>query len=160
MATLNKVQLIGYLGADPEIKKTTNGHSVASVNLATSYVFKNNLGNTETNTEWHRLVFWGNLADNLSKFTQKGSMLYVEGRLQTREWTKDDVRRFSTEIVVVQMQFLDRKEKDTSATSSNQYNPDAEAYNKTSNASLDTPPTSPSTTPKQDDDFIEDDIPF
>ena len=160
MATLNKVQLIGHLGADPEMKKTTNGHSVVNTSLATSYVFKNNLGNTESTTEWHKLVFWGNLADNLHKFTQKGSMLYIEGRLQTREWTKDDVRRFTTEIVVERMQFLDRKEKDTSTAPSNQYNPDAEAYNKTSNSPLDKPPTSSPTTPKQDNDFIEDDIPF
>ena len=109
MATLNKVMLIGRLGNNPEKKITTSGKSVVSVSLASSSFYKDEMGNKQENTEWHRLVFWGNLADNLCQYTKKGSLLYVEGRLQTKEWTKDDVRRFTTEIVVSNMQFLDKK---------------------------------------------------
>lgn len=153
MATLNKVMLIGRLGNNPEKKITTSGKSVVSVSLASSSFYKDEMGNKQENTEWHRLVFWGNLADNLCQYTKKGSLLYVEGRLQTKEWTKDDVRRFTTEIVVSNMQFLDKKE-----TSAESY-PDHQ-YGTTANQPAAASTAPPQTEPKPEDDFIEDDIPF
>lgn len=153
MATLNKVMLIGRLGQDPEKKVTSSGKSVTSVSLASSSYYKDEMGNKQESTEWHRLVFWGNLADNLLQYTKKGSLLYVEGRLQTQEWTKDDVRRYTTQIVVSNMQFLDKKESGAEQYSGAQ---GSEAVTQAPVAG--TPQQQ--TEPKPEDDFIEDDIPF
>ena len=89
MATLNKVMLIGRLGQDPEKKITSSGKSVISVSLASSSYYKDEMGNKQESTEWHRLVFWGNLADNLLQYTKKGSdCSWIEGKImQTQEWT-------------------------------------------------------------------------
>ncbi len=154
MAALNKVLLIGRLGSDPEKKITNSGKSVISVSLATSSFYKDEMGNKQESTEWHRLVFWGNLADNLHQYTKKGSLLFVEGRLQTREWTKDDVRRFTTEIVVSNMQFLEKKDSSAEPYSGGQYSAAAATQTQT--------PANPpqQTQSKPEDDFVEDDIPF
>lgn len=153
MGNLNKVMLIGRLGADPEIKKTQKGTSVVTVSLATSRKFKNSVENTETETEWHRVTFWTALADNLCNYTKKGSLLYVEGRLQTREWTKDDVRRFTTEIIAERMQFLDSK-KDFDSQQSKSYSDNSQPSQTEQEKK-----TNYSTAP-QDDDFVDDDVPF
>ena len=119
-ANLNKVMLIGYLGADPEKRFTPSGVSVVAVNIATSSQYKDSNEQTVTKTEWHKLVFWRKLADILASYTKKGSLIYVEGRLQTREWQdKDAQKRYTTEIVVERLQLLDRKgEKTTEQGSS------------------------------------------
>lgn len=152
MASLNKVQLIGRLGSDPEKKVTTSGTSVVSASLATTSFYKDQMGQRQESTEWHRVVFWGNLANNVTMYTQKGSLIYVEGRLQTREWTKDDVRRFTTEIVATNMQFLDKKEKGADGYASPSYEEGAGFASK--NPAEKKPPQ------QQTDDFVEDDIPF
>jgi len=108
MATgnLNKVCLMGRLGADPELRTIGNGTSVCSFNLATSERYKSGDEWLER-TEWHRIVVWEKLADRCGGKLQKGSMVYLEGSLKTRKWEKDGVDRYTTEIVARFMEFID-----------------------------------------------------
>ncbi|MEX2482869.1 MAG: single-stranded DNA-binding protein [Gammaproteobacteria bacterium] len=105
---LNKVMLIGNLGADPEIRYTAKGSAVANVNLATAESWRDRETNEQQErTEWHRLVFFGRLAEIVGEYLHKGSQVYVEGRLQTRKWQdRDGNDRYTTEIVVNDMQML------------------------------------------------------
>lgn len=110
---VNKVILIGNVGGDPEVRYMPNGNAVANVTLATSDSWKDKqTGQQQERTEWHRVVFFGRLAEIVGEYVRKGSKLYVEGRLQTREWEKDGVKRYTTEVVVDingQMQLLDSR---------------------------------------------------
>lgn len=110
---VNKVILIGNVGGDPEVRYLPNGNAVANVTLATSDSWKDKqTGQQQERTEWHRVVFFGRLAEIVGEYVRKGSKLYIEGRLQTREWEKDGVKRYTTEIVVDiggQMQLLDSR---------------------------------------------------
>jgi single-strand DNA-binding protein len=104
--TLNKVMLIGRLGADPELKYTPRNIAVASISIATNTSYKKD-GKTEENTEWHRVVAWRSTAEFLSNYAQKGSQVYVEGKLQTRSWDdKDGNKKYMTEIVADNVQLL------------------------------------------------------
>jgi len=109
MASLNKVQLIGNLGKDPEVRYTQQGTAVASLSLATTSNFKNKDGVWEDRTEWHRVTLWGRLAELSGEYLAKGKAVYIEGRLQTREYEKDGSKRYSTEVVGEQIQFLSPK---------------------------------------------------
>lgn len=110
MAGLNKVILIGNLGRDPELRYTANGQPVASFTLATTESWTNRNGEREQRTEWHRIVTWGKLAETCSEYMAKGKQVYVEGRLQTREWEdREGNKRYTTEIVANQMQMLGRR---------------------------------------------------
>lgn len=110
---VNKVILIGNVGGDPEVRYLPNGNAVANVTLATSDSWKDKqTGQQQERTEWHRIVFFGRLAEIVGEYVRKGSKMYVEGRLQTREWEKDGVKRYTTEVVVDingQMQLLDSR---------------------------------------------------
>src|SRR5690606_6162625 len=112
---VNKVILIGNVGGDPEVRYMPNGNAVANVTLATSDSWKDKqTGQQQERTEWHRVVFFGRLAEIVGEYVRKGSKLYVEGRLQTREWEKDGIKRYTTEIVVDiggQMQLLDSRQQ-------------------------------------------------
>ena len=100
MAGLNKVQLIGNLGRDPEIRYTPSGVAVANFSIATSETWTDkNTKEKKTNTEWHRIVFWGRQAEVIGEYLSKGRQIYVEGKMQTREWEKDGVKRYTTEVV-------------------------------------------------------------
>ncbi|RME34791.1 MAG: single-stranded DNA-binding protein [Gammaproteobacteria bacterium] len=105
---LNKVMLIGNLGADPEVRYAANGNPIANVRIATTDSWKDkNSGETQERTEWHRVVFFGRLAEIVQQYLRKGSQIYVEGRLQTRKWTgQDGQERYTTEIVASDMQML------------------------------------------------------
>ena len=105
---LNKVMLIGNLGADPEIRYTAGGAAVANVRLATADSWRDkDSGETQERTEWHRVVFFGRLAEIVEQYVKKGSQIYIEGRLQTRKWQdKEGNEKFSTEIVASEMQML------------------------------------------------------
>ncbi len=105
---LNKVMLIGNLGADPEIRYTTGGSAIANLRLATAESWRDKeSGEQQERTEWHRVVFFGRLAEIAGEYLKKGSQIYVEGRLQTRKWQdKEGLERFSTEIVANEMQML------------------------------------------------------
>ncbi|MCR4440502.1 MAG: single-stranded DNA-binding protein [bacterium] len=108
---VNKVILIGHLGADPELRYTPSGAAVANLRVATNEVWKDNEGNTQERTEWHRVVLWRKLAEVAGQYLKKGMQVYVEGRLQTRSWEdKDGVKRFATDIVGLNMQILGRRE--------------------------------------------------
>ena len=142
MANLNKVMLIGRLGQDPEIRYTQSGSSVANVTIATNDYWTDKQGGKQERTEWHSLVLW------------KGSQVYVEGRLQTRDWEdQQGQKHYKTEVVVTTMQFLDSKMSDSSNTE----------YSATPSAqqsdSMPVAPAEASEAP-QGDDYIKDDIPF
>ena len=123
MASLNKVQLIGNLGSDPEVRYTPNGAAVANFNLATNESYTDKEGARQEKTEWHRVVLWQKLAENAGKHLKKGSMIYLEGKLQTRDWEDNDGnRKWTTEIVGRIVQYLDRKDSDGGGGSSRQGN--------------------------------------
>jgi len=105
---VNKVILIGHLGADPEVRYMPNGGAVANVTVATTESWKDkSSGEQQEKTEWHRVVFFARLAEIVGEYLKKGSQLYVEGRLQTRKWQdKSGVDRYTTEIVASEMQML------------------------------------------------------
>ena len=107
--TLNKVMLIGNLVRDPEVKTTPSGVSVASFSVATSFVWKDANGQKQEKAEYHNIVAWRKLADIIGQYLKKGSKIYLEGRLQTRDWTgQDGVKRYRTEIIADNMMMLDR----------------------------------------------------
>ena len=110
MASLNKVQIIGNLGADPEMRFTANGRAVATMNVACNRRYTTQDGDSREETEWVRVVAWAKLAELVSQYLSKGSQVYVEGRMQTREWQdREGQRRFTTEVVARDVQFLDRR---------------------------------------------------
>lgn len=106
---INKVTLIGNLGADPDMRYTSEGKAVANVNIATSESWKDkNTQEQRERTEWHRVVYFGRLAEICGEYLRKGSKVYVEGKNRTRKWTdKDDIVRYVTEIHGDEMQMLD-----------------------------------------------------
>lgn len=107
---LNKVMIIGRLTRDPETRTTPNGQNVASFGVATNRVWKDKEGNRQEKVEYHNVVVWGKLADICSQYLHKGSRLYLEGRLQTREWEgQDGIKRYRTEIIAENMIMLDTK---------------------------------------------------
>jgi single-strand DNA-binding protein len=105
---INKVILIGNLGADPEVRFTPSGQAVANFRIATSESWNDkNTGQKQERTEWHRIVVWGKLAELCGEYLKKGRQCYVEGRLQTREWTdKEGKKNYTTEVVANTVQFL------------------------------------------------------
>ncbi len=105
--SVNKVILVGHLGRDPEVRYTPSGDAVADVSLATTEVVKNKDGQKEDRTEWHNLVLWRSLAEFAKEWLKKGQLVYVEGRLQTRQWEdKEGQKRSRTEIQVEQITML------------------------------------------------------
>ena len=108
---INKVILVGNVGVDPEIRTTESGVKVARVRLATTERIYNRQTNESTDlTEWHTVTLWRGLADVADRYVRKGSQLYIEGRLRTREWTdKDNIKRYSTEILADDMKLLGRR---------------------------------------------------
>jgi single-strand DNA-binding protein len=116
---INRVILIGNIGNDPVLSTTNGGGSVVSLSLATSESWKDKkTGDNQERTEWHRLVFFGKVADIVAQYTKKGSKVYVEGSLRTREWVdKEQIKRYTTEIVCSQFQIIDGMSRDTPAQS-------------------------------------------
>lgn len=107
---VNKVILIGNVGADPEVRFLEGGTAVANLRLATTETFTRNGEKTEQ-TEWHTIVLWRGLAEITQKYVKKGMKLYIEGRLRTRQWEdKDHIKRYTTEIYADTMQMLSRSE--------------------------------------------------
>ena len=108
MASVNKVIIVGNLGRDPEIRYMPSGDAIANIAVATSYRSKDrNTGEQKELTEWHRISFFGRLAEIVGQYLKKGSSVYVEGRLQTRKYTdKDGIERYATDIIAENMQML------------------------------------------------------
>ena len=99
MGSVNKVILVGNLGRDAGLRYTPGGAAVATLNLATTEVWNDKQGQRQEKTEWHRIVLWGKSAESLAEYLTKGKQIYVEGRLQTRQWDdKDGNKRYTTEI--------------------------------------------------------------
>ncbi|MDA1185389.1 MAG: single-stranded DNA-binding protein [Acidobacteria bacterium] len=99
MGSVNKVILVGNLGRDAELRTTAGGTAVSTLNLATTEVWNDKQGQRQEKTEWHRIVLWGKQAESLQEYLVKGKQIYVEGRLQTRQWDdKDGNKRYTTEI--------------------------------------------------------------
>ncbi|HEX19897.1 MAG TPA: single-stranded DNA-binding protein [Acidiferrobacteraceae bacterium] len=147
---VNKVILVGNLGRDPEIRYSANGQAIANVNIATSESWKDkNTGEKQEKTEWHRIVFFGRLAEIVGEYLKKGSQIYVEGRLQTRKWQdKEGKDRYTTEIVANEMQMLGSR--GGSGAPSDNFNQDTGSTGE---------PATSSTSAGGGDDF-DDDIPF
>ena len=116
MRGVNKVILIGNCGGDPETRYLPNGNAVTNITLATSDSWKDKqTGQQQERTEWHRVVLFGRVAEVAGEYLHKGSQVYIEGRLQTREWEKDGVKRYTTEVIVDMggtMQLLGGKDGD------------------------------------------------
>lgn len=109
--------IIGTLGRDPEVRFTAGGSAIANVSLATKSAWKDKeTGAKKEETEWHRVVFYGKVAEIIQQYAKKGSSIYVEGRLKTRKWTdKDGIEKYTTEIVADQMQLLGGKTEQSEA---------------------------------------------
>jgi len=106
---INKVILVGNVGRDPELRYTASGTAVANFSLATSRRYKDRDGNQQEQTEWHRCVAWARTAEIVNQYANKGKQLYIEGRLQTRQWEdRDGNTRYTTEVVADNIQLLGR----------------------------------------------------
>jgi single-strand DNA-binding protein len=157
MRGINKVILVGTLGQDPDIRMTPSGTQVVNVSIATSDNWNDGSGNSQERTEWHRVVFFGKLAEVAAQYLKKGSKVYVEGRLQTNKWQdKDGNNRSTTEIVVSGfngvMQMLDSK--NSGQSSGDNYN---QNYNQ--NQPMQQPKTQAPNF-NNVDEIDDDDIPF
>ena len=149
---VNKVTLIGNLGNDPEVRYSGNGNAVANISLATAESWRDkDSGEQQERTEWHRIVFFGRLAEIVSEYLHKGSQIYVEGRLQTNKWQdKEGNDRYTTQIVANEMQMLGSR---GSASTNQESVPQKES----------TPDSSPKQTQPLAEspvDEVDDDIPF
>lgn len=110
MGGVNKVILVGNLGRDPEVRHLENGTPVASFSIATSETYKDRTtGEKKTVTEWHNVVLWRGLAEVAEKYLHKGDQVYIEGKLRTRQWEKEGVTRYTTEVVGDNMTMLGSK---------------------------------------------------
>ncbi|WP_312288841.1 single-stranded DNA-binding protein [Stutzerimonas nitrititolerans] len=145
---VNKVILVGNVGGDPEVRYAPNGNAFANITLATSESWKDKqTGQQQERTEWHRVVFSGKLAEIVGEYVRKGQQLYIEGKLRTREWEKDGVKRYTTEVLVGiegTMQMLGGKG-------------DAQPQPRQPQQSR---PQQPASQPAPDHDSFDDDIPF
>ena len=156
---INKVILVGNLGADPEVRYMPSGGAVANLSIATSDSWKDKqTGQTQERTEWHRVVFFNRLGEIAAEYLKKGSKVYVEGRIQTRKWQdKNGVDRYSTEIVGSEMQMLDSRGAGGSSAGFDQNMDSGQGYNPSyAPANSGTPSYAE---PAMDSNF-DDDIPF
>lgn len=150
---INKVILIGNLGADPETRYTPSGTAITTIRLATSESWKDKqTGETQERTEWHRVEFFGRLAEIAGEYLRKGRQVYIEGRLRTDEYEKDGVKRWSTKIIADEMQMLGGREGGGGAevASVRERGPTRAAP----------PAAAASAVPPADEGFGEDEIPF
>ena len=103
---VNRVILVGHLGADPELRYTASGKAVTKFRIATSESFTDQQGNRQERTEWHRITAWGKLAEICGQYLAKGKMVYIEGRIRSDTWEQDGVKRYSYEIIADNMRML------------------------------------------------------
>lgn len=153
---INKVILIGTCGQDPEVRYTGNGGAVANVSLATSEQWKDSSGNKQEKTEWHKVVFFGKIAEIVGEYVRKGSQIYIEGKLQTREWEKDGIKRYTTEVVVDQrgvLQLLGGGKGEQSSSQQSQPSRNSTTQNNRPNQQ-------PQSSDNPSYDSFDDDIPF
>ena len=150
---INKVILIGNCGQDPETRYMPSGGAVTNLTVATSESWKDKqTGQQQERTEWHRVVFFNRLAEIAGEYLKKGSKVYIEGSLRTRQWEKDGVKRYTTEIVANEMQMLDSR---SSGGGQDSYAPPMG-----SSAPQSQPTSQPASQPAAQMDDFDDDIPF
>lgn len=128
---LNKVMMIGRLGGNPEIKYTNSGAAVASFSVALSEYWKDKQGEKQEKTEWVNIVAWDRLADQAQSYLQKGSVVYIEGKLQTRSWDdQQGQKKYKTEVVANQFRFLDSRQSSSRSeeTSNTKQEPQQNSY--------------------------------
>lgn len=166
MSSLNKVQLIGNLGADPEVRYTQSGIATATLSVATTESWKDKDGNKQERTEWHRVVLYRRLAEVAGEYLRKGSSVYLEGKLQTRKWQDQNGQdRYTTEVVADEMKMLGGKPQGNGQGSGNQP-PPQQSQNRPQQSQPQNRPSAPaqSAPPPYDGDFgfagPDDDIPF
>ena len=161
MASINKVILIGNLGKDPEMRYMPSGDPIANVSIATTEVFKDRDGIKQERTEWHRVVFFGKLAEIVGQYLKKGRSVYVEGRIQTRKWQDQSGQdRYSTEIIANEMKMLGGRGDDTSSAPFPGNMPETSAAPSSAVKPVRSPAASTATPqPSLEQDF-DDDIPF
>ncbi len=145
--SVNKVQLIGHLGQDPDVKYTQTGQAVCTISLATTENWKDkNSGAPQSSTEWHRIVVWGKQAELCKQYLVKGSQIFVEGKITTRSWEdKDKNKRYTTEILAKEIKFLGRAE----TNQENHAHPKGGSQGSSSNSNQ-----------SADKNYANDDIPF
>jgi len=128
MASVNKVILVGNLGADPELRYTNTGTAVANFRIATNDTWTDKNGEKQERTEWHAIVAWGKLGEICGKYLKKGRSVYVEGRLQTRQWEdQQGNKRYTTEVVAQTMQMLGRPGEAAAEGTESNWEPRAQA---------------------------------
>ncbi|MDF1583433.1 MAG: single-stranded DNA-binding protein [Methyloprofundus sp.] len=164
---LNKVTLIGNLGADPDVRYMPTGGAVTNISLATTFRWKDKQsGERKENTEWHRVVFYNRLAEVVGEYLRKGSQVYVEGRLQTRKWQdKEGIDRYTTEIVASEMQMLGSRTGGTaplgnSTTQQTSVQNSSPASSQNNSASTSQSRSMPEAPPPAAYEDFDDDIPF
>lgn len=154
---INKVILIGNLGQDPDQRSLPNGNAVTNIRIATSETWRDKQsGDTQERTEWHSVVFFGRLAEIAAQYLKKGSKVYIEGSLRTRQWEKEGQKHYTTEIIANEMQMLDSR----SGGGGNDYGDTGYGnYGSPRNNSSPSPAPAQRSAPPVDDGF-DDDIPF
>ena len=168
---VNKVILVGNLGADPDIRYIPSGDMVTTIRLATGEIWKDQDGKQQERTEWHRVVFYRRLAEVAGEFLKKGSKIYLEGSLRTQQWDKDGEKRYTTDVVAKELHLLDRAGDNESAAGSGcngrqapakpqQHRSASPKSSVTHGGHFRKQPVSASTQALYDTDDKEDDIPF
>ncbi|MGZ8317559.1 MAG: single-stranded DNA-binding protein [Telluria sp.] len=161
MASVNKVILVGNLGRDPEVRYMPSGDAIANVALATSYKSKDrNTGEAKEHTEWHRISFFGKLAEVVGQYMKKGGSMYVEGRLQTRKYQKDGVDHYATEVVGEVMQMLGGRNHDEAGHAGYEPAPQAAPPASARAAARSAAPAPAARPNRPAPDFADEDIPF
>lgn len=157
--SLNKVQLIGHLGKDPELRYTSNGVAVATFSLATNESYKGKNDEWQEKTEWHNIVAWRRLAEIVGEYLTKGKQVYIEGNLQTRSWDdRDGNKRYTTEIVAREMILLGGR-GDMPSHSQRPPHP-ADSYAQSGGEGVNTQAATPAGQEQMPPDERDDDIPF
>ncbi|MGE6793171.1 single-strand binding protein [Pseudomonas guineae] len=161
---VNKVILVGTCGQDPETRYLPNGNAVTNLSLATSEQWTDKqTGQKVEKTEWHRVSMFGKVAEIAGEYLRKGSQVYIEGKLQTREWEKDGIKRYTTEIVVDMqgtMQLLGGRPDNAGGDSASRQQRPAAAPQRAPQQSAPRPAPQPAAQPAPDFDSFDDDIPF
>lgn len=156
MSSLNQVNIIGRVGQDPEVKYLPNGDPVANISVATSERWKDKQsGEQKEKTEWHRVVFFGKLAEIVGEYARKGTLIYCQGKLETREWEKDGIKRYTTEIRAHEMKLLGGKPEGASGQGRDSNTSSSRPAQQSRQA-----PAQQQAAPQPGADKFDDDVPF
>lgn len=156
MKSVNKVILIGRLGRDPELRYTPGGQPYAKFSIATDDVWQDKNGERKTRTEWHNIVAWGKLAETCNQYMRKGRLVYIEGRIQTRQWEDNaGAKRSTTEIIMQDMSLLESRAQSGADTP-----PGESRYQEPARSQTPPPPAAHQDMVIPDEPITDDDVPF